>query len=156
MRAWFTRMRLKLREILRAHLTPEGIGWDVAIGVFIGCLPIYGIHIFACVAVARWLKLNQGLVYLAANISNPLFAPFLVAAEVALGELIRYGEVSDVTGAEEAERNVWEWVTGGGDLFLSCLLGSVVIGAVLGLVLGWISLLVARRRVPRPAVVDRP
>ena len=130
-----SRLRAWAMEILRAHLTPRSVGTAVALGVFVGVMPIYGLHFVACVLIARRLKLNQAVLYGAANISNPVFAPFLVAAEIHLGSLIR----ARADRAEEAtglQGNLWDMLSQAPDLFLDCLVGSVVIGALLGPVLG--------------------
>jgi uncharacterized protein (DUF2062 family) len=129
--------------LLRAHLTPESIGLAVGLGVLIGCLPIYGLHIFACVAVARWLKLNQPLMYAAANISNPVFAPFLISGQIAIGEWLRHGGPPPSRTIEEG--TFWSMLSQAPDLFVSCLVGSVITGVVLGILLGAGALLAARR-----------
>jgi hypothetical protein len=147
MRAYLQRLRSWLHLLLRAHLTPESIAWAVGIGVFIGCLPIYGLHIFACIAVARWLKLNQPLLYAAANISNPFFAPFLISGQIAMGEWLRHGG-DPPPGVTLPEDTAWHMLQQAPDLFVSCLVGSLVMGVVLGLGFG-VAALVAARRWPR-------
>ena len=57
------RLRELIRGVLSAHLTPLSIGKAVALGVFVGCLPIYGIHLGVCIVLARWLRLNEVIVY---------------------------------------------------------------------------------------------
>ena len=47
------RLRAQVHEILSANLSPAGIGWAVGIGVFIGALPLYGVHFGVCLVVAR-------------------------------------------------------------------------------------------------------
>lgn len=120
--------------LLRQHLTPASIGLAVGVGVFIGSLPVYGLHVVLCVLVARWLRLNQALVYVAANISNPVVAPFLVAAQVGLGEWLRHGVTTPPPAL--AEGDLCAMASAAPDLFVSCLLGSVVSGVVLALTLG--------------------
>jgi uncharacterized protein (DUF2062 family) len=126
----------------------------VGIGIFIGCLPIYGLHIVCCVAAARWLRLNQALMYAAANVSNPVFAPFLIGAEIAVGEWIRHGRVRGFD--EHLSGNVLQMASQGGDLFLSCLIGSVVIGIVLGLAMAALSHEAARRWLPPASALPVP
>ncbi len=124
-RAW-----VWVRALFSAHLSPESLAEAVAVGVFIGCLPIFGLHLGACILVARWRKLNQPIVYAAANISNPFFAPFLVGAEVGIGETLRYGRVwRDGT----LSGTVWEMAQAAPDLLISGLLGSVILGLVLAI-----------------------
>ena len=117
------------RRLFR-DLRTEGAGRGreaaaLGIGAFIGCLPFYGFHLLL-VAVVGWMfRLNRLRMYVAANISNPLFAPALIFAEIQLGAWLRRSEVHAVT--IEAIRRTDPW-TYGGDL----LLGSVVLGVVLG------------------------
>ena len=116
-------------------------------GVFIGCLPFYGFHLLL-VAVVGWLfGLNRLRMYVAANISNPLFAPALIFAEVQLGAWLRRGDVHDVT--VEAIRNTDPWVFGGDLLF-----GSVVLGAVLGTAIVIGTLASVANAPPLPAHLD--
>lgn len=147
MKRWIRRLREAVRTLLRAHLAPGEIGRAVFVGVFIGCLPLYGLHLALCVATAGALRLNQALVYAAAHVSNPLIAPLLIAAEIVIGELLRYGRLPP--GPAELSGPAWEMVARGGDLFLSCLLGSLVLGPALGALLGALAFRWARRREKR-------
>jgi len=152
MRGYLRRAREWFHGLLRAHLTPSSIGVAVGLGIFIGCLPIYGIHLVVCVAVARSFRLNQAILYTAANISNPLFAPFLVTAEIAVGQRLRHGGLV-AADLPLSDGSFWSMAQQAPDLFLSCTLGSVLIGASLGAVLGIAALLAARRW---PALPEAP
>lgn len=136
--------------LLRQHLTPGSIGLAVGVGVFLGCLPFYGVHIFLCVVVARWLRLNQALVYAAANISNPVFAPFLISGQIALGEWLLHGSATATAERTLAEGSFWTMLKQAPDLFVSCLVGSVVSGAGLAVVLGLGALLMAKKWPRKP------
>jgi uncharacterized protein (DUF2062 family) len=85
-------------------LTPARAAGSVAIGLFIGSLPVYGLHLPLCLAVCLPLHLDAAVAYLAANISNPLIAPFLVVAEVQVGSLVLTGQLApfDVATARAA------------------------------------------------------
>ena len=117
------------RRLFR-DLRTEGAGRGreaaaLGVGIFIGCLPFYGFHLLL-VAVAGWLLgLNRLRMYLAANISNPLFAPVLVLVEIQAGAFIRRREFHQLT--LEAVRTTDMW-TFGGDL----LIGSIVVGSAFG------------------------
>jgi uncharacterized protein (DUF2062 family) len=92
---------LRLRRIFYG-LRTEGAGPGretaaVAVGVFIGCLPLYGLHLLLCWGTASILRLNRLKVYLAANISNPLIAPWLIVAEVEVGAWLRRGAFHELT-----------------------------------------------------------
>lgn len=145
MRRYFERLQTWIRLLLRENLTPAGIGLAVGLGIFIGSLPIYGLHIVACVLVARWLHLNQPLVYAAANISNPFFAPFLISGQILLGEWIRNGGAPPAQPATLEEEPIWRMLDHAPNLFVSCLLGSIVSGTVLALLFGSLATWAARR-----------
>jgi uncharacterized protein (DUF2062 family) len=120
--------RALLRYLYRLRTEGGGRGRQAAaigLGVFIGCTPFYGAHFWLCLAAGWALRLNRLKLYLAANISNPFFAPVIVLGEIQVGSLIRQGTAYSLSLA--ALRAVDPW------LFAADLLaGSVVVGGVLG------------------------
>jgi 2-polyprenyl-3-methyl-5-hydroxy-6-metoxy-1,4-benzoquinol methylase len=114
----------------------------VAIGLFIGCQPLYGLHLVLVLAVCVPLRLDAVLAYLAANISNPFVAPFLIFAEVEAGAYLLTGRFV-AFDVEQAR------ATGAAGFAQQLLVGSLAVGAILALVgfgLGW---LIASRRSER-------
>ena len=109
----------------------------IGIGVFIGCLPVFGFHLLLCVAIGWCLRLNRLKMYLAANISNPFFAPLLILAELETGAFLRRGSFHALT--LETVKNIDPW-TFGADL----IVGSLAIGVVLGLLTGAVTYSLAR------------
>jgi uncharacterized protein (DUF2062 family)/SAM-dependent methyltransferase len=112
------------------ELRTEGTGAGreaaaIGLGVFLGCQPFYGFHLIMCLAVGALFRLNRLKLYLAANVSNPLVAPWLLFAELQLGAYLRRGTFQSLS--VDAVR-----ATGVGALGGELLLGSVVIGAGLG------------------------
>ncbi len=111
----------------------------VAIGLFIGCQPLFGLHLVLVLAVCVPLKLDAVLAYLAANISNPLFAPLLMFSEVEAGAYLVNGHFAafDIARARAVGAAGFA-----GYLFV----GGLAVGtslAVLGFALAW---LIAKRR----------
>ena len=96
----------------------------VALGVFIGCLPLYGFHLLMCWSVGFALGLNRLKMYLAANISNPLVAPWLLFAEMQTGAWLRRGSFHPLTlqGMK---------TTGTGEVGIDVLIGSLFVGSTL-------------------------
>jgi uncharacterized protein (DUF2062 family) len=145
-------LRQRLRELWQhlksEHTTPARLGVAVGVGVAIGVTPFYGLHWAIGLGVAAVLGLNKLTVVLASNISIPPLAPFIVTASVALGDLMRFGTVRGLPAAEtEGLLAGAAWFTGElSDRFLSCLLGSGVLGAALGTSLGLVVWRWARRR----------
>ena len=109
----------------------------VGLGVFIGSLPFYGFHLAICLAAGTLLRLNRVKLYLAANISNPFMAPFLILSELQAGSLVRRGELRPLTIEAVKQINPWSL---GADI----LIGSVIVGAVLGLAIGSATWLLTR------------
>jgi uncharacterized protein (DUF2062 family) len=106
----------------------SGPGRDAAalgVGILIGCTPFYGFHLVLVWCVGWLLRLNRLKMYLAANISNPLFSPLLVLAELQAGAWARRHALHDLSLAAIRSTDVWVYA---GDL----LLGSLIVGTTLG------------------------
>jgi uncharacterized protein (DUF2062 family)/predicted methyltransferase len=126
-----------LRSVFR-DLRTEGAGRGreaaaLGVGAFIGCLPLYGLHLLLVASVGWLLRLNRLRMYAAANISNPLMAPPLIFAEIQAGAWLRRQDFHDIS--IDTIRNTDPWIFGG-DL----LLGSLVVGVVLGTVIAVLTL----------------
>ena len=71
-RGW--KFKRKLRELLyRLRVeggSPGRQAAAVALGLFIGCTPLYGLHLPLCIIFARMLGVNRIKTYLAAHIST--------------------------------------------------------------------------------------
>jgi SAM-dependent methyltransferase len=119
-----------LRRIFHGLRTEgTGVGRETAaigVGVFIGCLPFYGFHLALCWVVGTLFRLNRLKLYLAANISNPLMAPWLLFTELQLGAWLRRGRFQAITIGAFREAGA---VTVGADV----LVGSLFLGATLGI-----------------------
>lgn len=137
-------------DIRGGDLSPARIAASVALGAFIGCLPIFGLHLPVVLLLCLRFRLDGALAYLAANISNPFMAPFIVAAEIQVGAICFERELPDIGGKVAL-----------GDALASfpkyLAVGAPIIGAGTGLALGvvaWITTLAKRRvlgRSLRPA-----
>ncbi len=73
------------QRIRGGSLSPLRAALSVAIGLAIGVTPLYGVHLLLVLLVCLPLRLDSVVAYLAANISLPFIAPFLVFAEVEIG-----------------------------------------------------------------------
>lgn len=136
------RMRLHLHKVwyrlVHEHAEPWRIGLAVFVGVIIGTSPFFGLHLVICLFAALALRLNKLTVWLAANVSLPIFAPFLAFASAQTGHLMLHGRWAEVTLAqvrEEPLEAVRWW-----------LIGFPVVGALLGVILAALVYGVAARR----------
>lgn len=118
--------------------TPVLQAVSLAIGAFIGCLPVYGLHLGLCVLVGSLLRLNRLSMYLAANLNNPLVAPLLVAAEIQTGACVLHGAPYPLTWSAFATIDLRRFV-------LELAVGSAIVGAVVAVALGFGAYRVMRR-----------
>jgi uncharacterized protein (DUF2062 family) len=129
------RIRALLARLLAQYGSPTKLAAAVFVGCVVGCSPFFGLHLPIGVGLAFLLRLNQLVVFAAANVSIPPFAPFLGFASIQLGGLIRRGELVTLTLSDVTMGNVFamagvflvDWLVGG--LALGAAIGSV--GAVL-------------------------
>ena len=133
-RSWLRRLYMTLRI---EHRTPGKVGFAVGVGVFVGCSPLWGLHFAIAVLLATLFRLNRFIVCAAAYIGNPLTAGPMLFVEVQLGHRILHGVWLPVTLANVETLGVL-------GIFTNLMLGSVVLGLVLGGVLGVAAWIVAR------------
>ena len=127
------------RRLRGERQSPSRIALAVALGLFIGCLPVYGLHFVLCALVCLPLRLDLVLAYLVANISNPLVAPFLITLEVEIGSLLSTGQHAGFTLARAKQTGILGFAYQAG-------LGSIVVGTLMGAIGSALAFLIARKR----------
>lgn len=133
--------------LLREHTEPRQLGLAVLVGVMIGASPFYLFHTALVLLVAFTFGLNKLAVWIASNVSLPIFAPFLTFVSMQAGHRFRFGEWLPLTIPGMRER-----LANGGamelgiDLWFDWLIGSIPVGAVLGAALGGVTWVVAKGR----------
>lgn len=137
-----------IHHLRTENADPVRLGWAVGLGMFVGILPLYGMHTVLCLALAFLLRLNKVTMVLATGVSLPMFAPILIAAGIILGDLLRYGRFDAIPIAEAKTFLSGLEVVAGSlpDKFVSCFLGDTIIGAVAGSSCGFATYLWAKRR----------
>ena len=115
------------RRLLNEHATPGELGASAAVGVFLGTVPLIGLHTVAIIYVATRFRLNRLLAVAIQNLCVPPFVPF---ACVEIGYFIRHGrwlrEMTRETWVYQAPTRLWEWLLGS-------LIAAPVLAAVTGL-----------------------
>jgi glycosyltransferase involved in cell wall biosynthesis len=134
-KSWPARLRLAWGRYL---WLPGQSPWEAALslgfGAFMGIFPVWGFQMIIAAFVAQRLHLNTALVLLASNISLPPLIPFIVYFALVLGRFLHHGQ--------------WVWSLDWRHLTLAAaraqawdfFLGSVVLAAVAGLLVGASSL----------------
>lgn len=131
------RLRQLYLTLRTEHTTPRKVGLGVGLGLFVGCSPFWGLHFPLCVLLATLFRTNRMLVYAACNLVNPLTAPFVIFAEVQVGNRLLSGGWLPLTVRELR-------AAGLAGLFADFLVGGLVVGAAAGVVLGLLAYAVAR------------
>jgi glycosyltransferase involved in cell wall biosynthesis len=119
LRAW--------RELRQGTLTRSEVSAALAVGVFIGNLPAYGLQTVLALYTARRLHLHPVAVVAGSHVSIPPLAPFLIAAAIALGHLVLHGTLPPWS-FDSGLKNV------AGALLLDWVVGGVVLGLILAIV----------------------
>lgn len=147
MKKWTRKLTRQIRDLLykmrTEGLSPGRQAAAVALGVFIGCSPFYGLHLALCIVLARLLRLNAGLTYLAAHVSLPGIGPFLLLAELETGRRLRGQSYLHIHVKDLKEIGLRQV---GADL----LIGSAVIGAALAAIFAGLAWWLAKRRQANP------
>jgi len=115
----------------------------VALGAFIGCSPLYGLHLGLCIVFARLFRVNPALAYLASHVSLPGVWPFLMMAELEIGRRMRGESYLRIHLHNLRELG---WRQAGIDLTL----GTLVVGGGVAAILGFFTLWAARKRQLNP------
>ncbi len=135
MRAWlrrtFRKARAAVRLARREHSSPRELAWSVAVGVFCGCSPFIGAHMWMALGLATLLRLNRLWAFLGSRVSSSVMLYLLAFAEIAVGHKLRHGVWPHLKWREVLRH--------GGELFGDWLLGSVLVGATLGAALGLLA-----------------
>lgn len=129
---------LVVLSLFRTHREPLQLSLAMGLGVFIGCTPFYGVHFLIAIALALVLRLNVVVMWIGTHISTPLLAPFVVMSEIWVGR--HWLHVGPENSAKED--------------FLQWLAGSGVVGVILGVGIGLLTLAVSwyvQKRRPSPA-----
>jgi uncharacterized protein (DUF2062 family) len=81
------RVRARLVEVLHVEdESPRRLAAAMAVGVFIGITPVYGLHTLLALLVAWAVRLNPAVTVTGAWLNLPWFAPFVYGFCLALGE----------------------------------------------------------------------
>jgi uncharacterized protein (DUF2062 family) len=136
-----TQLRRAWARLRGGELTPARAFWSVAVGLFVGVQPTPGLHLPVVLAVCVPLRLDAALGYVATNVSIPPVAPLLWLASIQIGERILTGRFAPLTAG-----GVRELVRAPGSLLVALMLGSVVLGMLLGTAGGVLAYVMASRR----------
>jgi len=138
---WLHPVKL-FRKLCREHTSAWQLAAAAWLGVFLGALPLLAVHTVAIIYASHRLHLNKLAAVSASQLCMPPVVPVLC---VEIGYWLRHGRfLLTVDGdilVNQIHYRLWEW-----------LLGSLILGPVLGAVVALLFYLVVRRLRRRPAV----
>ena len=117
-KGWVRRLYLTLRT---EHTSPNKLALGVAVGVFVGCTPLWGAHLALAVTLAWLFRLNRVLVYAAANVANPLTVGPILFLELQVGHRLLSGTWMSLRLEDVREFGVTGFVS-------ALLIGGVLVG----------------------------
>lgn len=142
-----TRLRAKARALWIAakeeRATPREIAVAVALGVVAGSTPAVGLHTAVALGLATAFRKNRLFCWLGSRVANAFTLPFIALASVQLAHCVRTGTWVDVDRAHVLDRLP--------ELVLDWALGCIPVGGSLGVMMGALAYLWARRRDRRRA-----
>jgi len=137
-------LRHPLRSIgalLSERATPRELAFAVALGIFLGALPLIGCHTLVILVAAAILRLNRVAAVVASQLCMPPVVPALC---IEMGFFIRYGRFLTLSGLHDLKNASFLDVGYMGlQRLLEWFLGALVVGTALALVLGLITFSVA-------------
>ena len=127
---WMSPIRI-WRELCKDQTARRDFATGLAIGVFIACVPLYGLQTVFCFFAARRFSLHPLPVIAGSQLSAPPFAPFLTFASVFLGHAVVTGKLNGMPGWHEMHWAKLSMATVN-SFVVYVLLGGVLLGLTLG------------------------
>jgi len=134
--AWSLR---KFREIFQTAIlldrqNPRRLALSVAIGVFWGLTPFWGLHTVMTLLSCAVFRLNVPAAIGGTFVTNPWFAPFVIFASLEIGNRLLYHRAALVTLAEirTLVRDP-DWMLAYRELLVPYFWGSLVLSILLAL-----------------------
>lgn len=126
------------REVVARHESALQKSLAVALGLFFGIVPLWGLQFALALLFAHFLKLNKFITGLTAQISIPPMIPLILFASIKTGELV-LGEKVDISAIEisiSALRGFYVYLVGATVL--------AVVAAIVGFIVALLLLKVFR------------
>lgn len=89
-RRWgfFRQFKLNLIRLVRIQATPDTIARGMALGLFVGMTPTFGIQMFLVLIFALLLRQDKIAALIGVWITNPLTAPLIYGLEYEIGRVL--------------------------------------------------------------------
>lgn len=128
--ALIRQFKLNLIRLLRLRGTADEIAKGLALGVFIGMTPTFGVQMIIAIFVAILLRENKVAAAIGVWVTNPLTAPFIYTLGYETGRLLLGMDRLHLI----REFNYQALKSFGWDLFLPLTVGGFVLGILCGVI----------------------
>jgi uncharacterized protein (DUF2062 family) len=152
----FASLTATFRELLHLDDPPRRLALALAVGVFIGCTPFWGLQTLLSICVAALFRLNRAATVTGTWLNLPWFAPLVYGAALKIGLLVAPspGEADTASidllltnPAAVSWSAVWAWLRGRS---LPLLVGSALVGGTAAGVTYAVAFAALARRRVRP------
>ncbi len=129
-RRWgfFRQFKLNVIRLARLRSEPDAIGRGMALGLFVGLTPTFGVQMLLALLFAFLLRQNKIAAVIGVWITNPVTAPFIYGLEYQVGRLFLGLSYHPVQLSHELSWSMGMQI--GGPL----LLGSLILGVPIALI----------------------
>ncbi len=126
---WKTSFEKLYRKIVGINDSPQKIARGVAIGIFWGIMPTFGLAIIFSVPTAILLRANKFSSILSSLISNPLTTPFFLGFGYKIGEYILNSPKDNIPSLSwEIIKTEYLW-----EISKSLLIGTTILATTIAL-----------------------
>ena len=119
-------------DVLGSKDSPRKKAFSIALGIFVGLSPFWGLHTLLVLGAALLLKLNKPIAFAFSNISLPPFIPFILYASIQTGAWMlgekQFFALDDIADNLLALKGVKAYIIGSLTLAVIASLLSGVIG----------------------------
>ena len=125
--------RFVKEDVLQADDSNEIKALSVALGVFIGIAPLWGLQSFLSIFLAVVFRWNKAISFAASNISIPPMIPFIVFASLWLGSAFVGKPLDQLPELSQIDRHFFQ------NHLLQYLIGSLLLASIVSLIFGSIT-----------------
>lgn len=149
------RIRDSILDLMRGHRSPKDIALALALGVWIGISPLWGLHTILAISLSVLFRLNTPAVLLGTMVSNPWLAPLIILVSLELGVFLTRND-TPLLSLEQVRRLLSSpsWETAYREILLPYIVGSLLLSTAAALLTFWIALRVARSLAAPPSKPD--
>jgi len=129
-------------KLLHFNNTPHEIALGIAIGVFIGILPLYGLHTVLVIVAALLVRpANKIAMLVGTNISLPPTIPFITWAGYEIGRVVFRDDLPPLGWLGFKDITLKKIAA----LYLPLLLGSIILGIICALIFYFLSFFLVKK-----------